>query len=114
VFCKLIYSILTVPPKLSPFQVDSGLQLGERMSLICTVLKGDPPLHIRWLKDGQPLGSSPGLSVTQMNQYNRVLLIESLSPEHNGNYSCVAENMAAAVSHVQQLLVNGKNTHTCT
>ncbi|KAK7792151.1 hypothetical protein R5R35_000418 [Gryllus longicercus] len=95
-----------VPPKLSPFTSDRTQHVGERASLTCSVTKGDLPLTISWLKDGTPIESAQRVSVTQVDQFNSILLIESLSPEHNGNYSCVARNLAAEVSHTQQLMVN--------
>lgn len=47
------------------------------------------------------------VSITQVDQFTSILLIESLSPDHNGNYSCVVRNAAAEVSHTQQMVVNG-------
>ncbi|GFG32700.1 hypothetical protein Cfor_00545 [Coptotermes formosanus] len=95
-----------VPPKLSPFTSDVIQHVGERASLTCSVTKGDLPLTIMWLKDGRPLDPSQRVSITQVDQFNSILLIESLSPDHNGNYSCVARNLAAEVSRTQQLVVN--------
>lgn len=99
--------VFSVPPKISPFSTDRTLHLGERASLTCSVTKGDPPLTVSWLKDGRPLDPKHRLAVQQVDQYNSILLIESLSPEHNGNYSCVARNPAAEVIHTQRLVVNG-------
>ncbi|KAG8230029.1 hypothetical protein J437_LFUL009995 [Ladona fulva] len=113
-----------VPPKISPFHVDRSLHLGERATFTCSVTKGDVPLSVSWLKDGSPIPSSSspsasssspssspasstsGISVSHVDQFNSILLIESLSPRHNGNYSCVAQNLAATVSHTQELMVN--------
>lgn len=53
------------------------------------------------------MGPSERVTVTNMDQYNSILMIESLSPDHNGNYSCVARNLAAEVSHTQRLVVHG-------
>lgn len=53
------------------------------------------------------MGPSERVTVTNMDQYNSILMIESLSPDHNGNYSCVARNVAAEVSHMQRLVVHG-------
>lgn len=53
------------------------------------------------------MGPSERVSVTNMDQYNSILMIEHLSPDHNGNYSCVARNLAAEVSHTQRLVVHG-------
>ncbi|XP_033316767.1 Down syndrome cell adhesion molecule-like protein Dscam2 isoform X8 [Bombus vosnesenskii] len=95
-----------VPPKISPFTADRDLHLGERTTLTCSVTRGDLPLSISWLKDGRSMGPSERVSVTNMDQYNSILMIESLSPDHNGNYSCVARNLAAEVSHTQRLVVH--------
>nr|CAD7591924.1 unnamed protein product [Timema genevievae] len=84
-----------VPPKLSPFNSDRTQHVGERASLTCSVTKGDLPLTITWLKDGRALDPAQRISVSQVDQFNSILLIESLSPDHNGNYSCVARNLAA-------------------
>ncbi|XP_076388382.1 Down syndrome cell adhesion molecule 2 isoform X3 [Megachile rotundata] len=95
-----------VPPKISPFTADRDLHLGERTTLTCSVTRGDLPLSISWLKDGRSMGPSERVTVTNMDQYNSILMIESLSPDHNGNYSCVARNLAAEVSHTQRLVVH--------
>ncbi|XP_011307192.1 Down syndrome cell adhesion molecule-like protein Dscam2 isoform X1 [Fopius arisanus] len=95
-----------VPPKISPFTADRDLHLGERTSLTCSVTRGDQPIRIIWLKDGRAMGPSERVSITNVDQYNSILMIESLSPDHNGNYSCVASNPAAEVSHTQQLVVH--------
>nr|CAD7459082.1 unnamed protein product [Timema tahoe] len=95
-----------VPPKLSPFNSDRTQHVGERASLTCSVTKGDLPLTITWLKDGRALDPAQRISVSQVDQFNSILLIESLSPDHNGNYSCVARNLAAEATRTQQLTVN--------
>lgn len=69
--------------------------------------RGDLPLSISWLKDGRSMGPSERVTITNMEQFSSILMIESLSPDHNGNYSCVARNMAAEVSHTQRLVVHG-------
>lgn len=81
--------------------------MGDRASLTCSVTKGDLPLTITWHKEGRAVETGQMLSITQVDQYTSILLIESLSPEHNGNYTCVVRNLAAEVSHTHQLVVNG-------
>lgn len=85
--------------------------------MTCSVVKGDLPLTITWRKDGRSIDPSQRMSVTQVDQYNSILVIENLSAEHTGNYSCVVRNLAAEVDSTQALLVNGnrigktKNCH---
>lgn len=104
----LINVSFTVPPKVSPFYVENSLHVGDRVSLTCSVTKGDVPLTIRWQKDGHSVEAAQMVTITLVDQFTSILAIESLTPDHNGNYSCIVENAAAEVSHTHQLVVNGK------
>jgi Down syndrome cell adhesion molecule-like protein 1 len=85
-----------------------SLNVGDRASITCSVQKGDTPLHIKWLKNGILIDPSQRISVTQVDQFNSILVIEHLQASHSGNYSCVVSNQAAEVESSQALLVNGK------
>ncbi|KAI5735593.1 hypothetical protein M8J77_020362 [Diaphorina citri] len=98
--------VVTVPPKLSPTNPERTLNVGERASLICSITKGDIPLTIKWLKDGRYLDNSAALSITHVDQYNSMLVIDSVSARHSGNYSCTVRNMVAEDTQVQRLIVN--------
>uniref|UniRef100_A0A8D9ERR1 Down syndrome cell adhesion molecule-like protein Dscam2 n=1 Tax=Cacopsylla melanoneura TaxID=428564 RepID=A0A8D9ERR1_9HEMI len=98
--------VVIVPPKLSPVSPERTLNVGERASLICSVTKGDIPLTIKWLKDGRYLDSSAALSITHVDQFNSMLVIDSVSARHSGNYSCTVRNMAAEETQIQRLIVN--------
>ncbi|XP_044016886.1 Down syndrome cell adhesion molecule-like protein Dscam2 isoform X3 [Aphidius gifuensis] len=95
-----------VPPKISPFFANRDLHLGERTSLTCSVTRGDQPIRITWLKDGRALGPSERVSITNVDQYNSMLMIESLSPDHNGNISCLVANNAGSTSYSATLVVH--------
>lgn len=103
------FKLPAVPPKLSPFQTSIlQLNMGDRASLTCSVVKGDLPLSISWRKDNRPIDPTQHMSVKQVDQYNSILVIEILGSDHTGNYSCVVRNSAAEVENSQALLVNGK------
>ncbi|KAH8302477.1 hypothetical protein KR044_007321 [Drosophila immigrans] len=96
-----------VPPRLSPFQTSIlQLNMGDRASLTCSVVKGDLPLTINWRKDSRPIDPTQHMSVKQVDQYNSILVIDNLASDHTGNYSCVVRNSAAEVENSQALLVN--------
>ncbi|XP_058831707.1 cell adhesion molecule Dscam2 isoform X12 [Topomyia yanbarensis] len=96
-----------VPPKLNPFHSSIlSLNVGDRASITCSVIKGDIPLTINWRKDGRPIDPTQRMSVTQVDQYNSILVIENLSADHTGNYSCVVRNTASETEGSQSLLVN--------
>lgn len=85
------------------------MNVGDRASLTCSVVKGDLPLKIQWRKNGRTIEtSSQQMSVKMVDNYNSILVIEKLEADHTGNYSCCVENLAAKVESSQSLLVNGK------
>lgn len=100
----------TVPPKLNPFQSTIlQLNVGDRASLTCSVIKGDLPLYITWSKNNNRIiDASQHISIKQVDHYNSILVIENLGPDHTGNYTCQVRNSAAEVEIAQSLLVNGK------
>lgn len=90
------------------------LNVGDRASLTCSVVKGDVPLTISWRKDGRAIElSSQHMSVKSVDQYNSILVIENLIADHTGNYSCCVRNLAAEVESAQSLLVNGNPRERC-
>ncbi|XP_046406414.1 Down syndrome cell adhesion molecule-like protein Dscam2 [Ischnura elegans] len=111
-----------VPPRIAPFTFQTDLHLGDRAGVQCIINKGDLPLDIQWHKDGVPVDAAasaasspsaapaapalPPLSVRRLSDFVSLLTIDSLRPEHAGNYSCLASNDAAQASHSSMLLVN--------
>uniref|UniRef100_T1JAC9 Down syndrome cell adhesion molecule-like protein Dscam2 n=1 Tax=Strigamia maritima TaxID=126957 RepID=T1JAC9_STRMM len=101
-----------VPPKISPFSFqDEDLYEGMRAQVTCAVRQGDLPMAIHWMKDGVPieatsLGRDGALVARTFDVYTSSLSIDSVASEHNGNYTCVASNMAAAVTYSSSLRVN--------
>lgn len=78
-----------------------------RTRTVCGVSRGDAPLTLRWLKDGEPLPSILGANVTSLDQYSSLLSIPSLSAKHSGDYTCVATNPAAEFKFTASLQVKG-------
>ena len=111
-------SLSPVPPVIEEFKFDSKLQSGMRTRIYCNVAQGDQPVQLRWFKDGQAIEAAspfavsvPGVRTRLIDEFSLALVIENLaSASHNGNYSCVASNEAASVSHTATLVVNGEST----
>ncbi|RWS06193.1 Down syndrome cell adhesion molecule-like protein Dscam2, partial [Dinothrombium tinctorium] len=97
-----------VPPVIEDFRFSNRLQAGMRTRISCNVAHGDQPVEVVWLKDGKNISglNLKGLSVNKGDQFSVTIIIENLSSYHNGNYTCIASNEAASVSHTTQLLVN--------
>jgi hypothetical protein len=100
---------LSVPPKLNPFHSPIlSLNVGDRASIPCSVVKGDTPLSIKWLKNKSAVDPGQGISITQVDNYNSILVIEHLTAIHSANYTCTVSNPAASMESSQMLQVNGK------
>ena len=96
---------MSVAPKMTPFQQmePSGLKLGERLTLTCSVTKGDLPLSFSWAVDNRPVSSSGGpIKIVQIDPYTNLLSVDSLQPGHSGNYSCSVHNLASTALTRQQ------------
>ncbi|UYV61744.1 hypothetical protein LAZ67_1006263 [Cordylochernes scorpioides] len=81
-------------PVLSPLVIPKGLAEGMRVLVTCSVLTGDPPVTVRWMKDNQPLNGLPDVEESALGDMGSSLAFGRVGSAHNGNYSCVAENMA--------------------
>lgn len=83
------------PPVLSPFLFSDALEEGTRATAICSVISGDPPITLQWLKDGQPLltGSTrvdPHIQVLNIKEFISSLIITNITRRHRGVYTCLA------------------------
>ena len=93
-----------------PFSFSGFLEEGNRAKIFCSVIKGDPPITIRWLKDGRPLTSSPltGISVSTLDEFSSAIVISKLSLSHRGNYTCIASNAASSSNFTAMAVVYGE------
>ncbi|XP_028817539.1 Down syndrome cell adhesion molecule homolog isoform X1 [Denticeps clupeoides] len=100
---KHLHVTVKEPPHIQPFEFQ-GYSIGQRVLIPCVVISGDYPIFFTWQKDGKPIPAN--LSVTiDNNEFSSSLRIANLSSVHNGNYTCIAHNEAAAVEHQSQLIV---------
>jgi Down syndrome cell adhesion molecule-like protein 1 len=78
-----------------------------RTRIICGISKGDSPLRLVWLKDGENLLPALGANTSSLDQYTSILSISSLSHLNSGEYTCVASNQASEVRYTASLQVKG-------
>ncbi len=95
-----------VPPTIHPFEFPR-FSIGQRVFIPCVVMSGDQPVFITWQKDGRPIPASLGVTIDNID-FTSSLRISNLTLMHNGNYTCIARNQAAAVEHQSQLIVRGE------
>jgi len=109
-----LYMRVLVAPVISPFNPPPSLREGMRVMLTCSVVEGDPPVLIQFLKDGEPIhdeGGGPAsgrIKLDVNNEFSATLYITSVTAEDSGNYTCIASNMAAVSTYSIVMKVNGK------
>uniref|UniRef100_T1IHT8 Down syndrome cell adhesion molecule-like protein Dscam2 n=1 Tax=Strigamia maritima TaxID=126957 RepID=T1IHT8_STRMM len=102
-------AILTVnvPPIIVPFTFqDEHLLEGMLVRVTCVVSRGDLPMRITWLKDGDVVPKELVVTIRDFDEYSSVLSIDPLSAHHNGKYTCTATNHAGFANHTAELRVN--------
>lgn len=89
------------------------MNLDDAVSAVCTITKGDLPIHIWWtLVDDfhgyeKNLSTNDGLMITRNSQKISMLAIDAVKARHRGNYTCYAKNKAGISKHSAFLFING-------
>jgi Immunoglobulin domain len=99
------------------------MNLDDTASTICSVTKGDLPIHIWWtfVDDfnglERNLSTNDGLMITRNSPKVSMLTIDAVKARHRGNYTCHAHNKAGISQHSAFLFINGlsktSNPFTC-
>ncbi|KAG5309252.1 DSCL protein, partial [Acromyrmex insinuator] len=100
---------VNVAPQIAPFSIsEEPANWGEQVSAMCSILKGDLPIEIRWSLNGEIITrlNHPDVIITNTGKKTSVLTIESVTARHAGEYSCVASNLVGSVSRSAVLSVN--------
>ena len=83
------------------------------MSVIttCSILTGDPPIHVEWFKDNEPLDfSSLQVHRNEMGDLGSSLVFRSVGPAQAGNYTCLAKNRVGEDRFTAPMIVRSKYT----
>lgn len=110
--CLLLLKIciVPVPPVIVPFyfgEVPSNP--GDTAVVNCVVTKGDVPLNISWTFSSETVDSSQQRDIitAPIGPRASILTINSVSANHQGNYTCIVQNAAGRAEYVATLVVNG-------
>lgn len=68
---------------------------------------GDTPIEIVWIYKGKSLPQYMGYNIGKLGPRTSILLIEPVTPEHDGLYACVASNPSGKMIHEATLRVHG-------
>ena len=84
------------------------LHSGSLAQVTCIVNEGDTPLQITWAFHGNSASATPaGVQTSKFGTKSSILMIESVTSEHSGNYTCTARNHAGVANYTAELIVNG-------
>ncbi|XP_015786547.1 Down syndrome cell adhesion molecule-like protein 1 homolog [Tetranychus urticae] len=78
---------------------------GIRVKLVCSIIEGDQPVEIRWLKSGQPLRPLSNILLQSSDDYS-LLTFKKITFEDRGNYTCLASNSIDSSTRTTSLIVN--------
>ncbi|XP_060529795.1 cell adhesion molecule Dscam2 isoform X48 [Cylas formicarius] len=96
-----------VAPQIAPF--DFGTEPaheGQSVQAMCLVSEGDLPLQISWQLNDQDFDEFLGITPFKVGKQSSVLVIDSVTYAHAGNYTCRAANRAGETALTSELQVN--------
>lgn len=81
---------------------------GSAAQVTCLATEGDLPMDVQWHFRGSNV-SALGLSMstTRVGSRTNLLVIDTVSPENGGLYTCRATNAAGSADYSAELLVQG-------
>ncbi|XP_050296010.1 cell adhesion molecule Dscam2 isoform X2 [Anthonomus grandis grandis] len=98
-----------VPPKILPINpMTDLLREGMRAAITCQIMEGDLPITFRWERNGKPIinNAALGTLVRRIDEFSSSLIIDRVSSQHSGNYTCIANNIAGSEKYGVPLTVN--------
>lgn len=97
-------------PVIKPFNFEDNVKEGDIVSVMCLTIGGTQPIVFSWKKDDKELSSSQ--SIPQVNIENSpvvsVLILNGVTVNSDGNYTCTARNSYGSSTYSSALKVKGK------
>lgn len=97
-----------VLPTINPFAFDQPVYSGDEVQVTCYVARGDEPVALSWMFNGQSFGNRPGVSIVNVGSKTSLLTLSNVNHNSDGEYRCLARNPAGTVSFAANLTVYGK------
>lgn len=83
------------------------MNAGEAAQTQCLAVKGDTPLNITWTFHGDVTTFQTGVVTASVGQRGSALIIDSVTTNHAGIYTCTVRNQVASASYSTVLSVSG-------
>lgn len=87
-----------------------GVEVGEKIIVICLVRKGAQPIEINWYIgfEDKLASTIEGVSTHHSREMKALdLIIERADLKYAGNYTCTARNQFGSDSYSSSLIING-------
>lgn len=81
-----------IAPQLRPIALDKEIPLGENVHLLCMFSKGSLPVKFNWFHRNAMILESERLQLENSSPYSSVLILNSVQPNDQGEYTCEAQN----------------------
>lgn len=94
-------------PRIEPFHFPESLYSGQVVQISCFVTEGDTPVKLFWRFNGEKLSSTEQVNFYKVGKKGSLLVIDPVTEEHTGNYTCTAQNRAGTIDYSARLSVHG-------
>ncbi|GFQ96762.1 hemicentin-1 [Trichonephila clavata] len=92
-------------PEIQKFTFQDNIIQGKLVSAMCLALSEAKPLQFQWIKDGKILKSdSQNVRIEDSDEYS-ILILNEVTLENEGNYTCSATNIYGSSKHSAYLTV---------
>ncbi|GFU28492.1 titin [Nephila pilipes] len=105
IFTFLPQVLLTEPPIIKKFQFEENVKEGDFVSVVCIVKSGTQPIAFMWFKNGEEFKSSTKDASIENSPVTSALILNSVTSESDGNYTCKAKNNFGNDQHSTALKV---------
>lgn len=82
---------------------------GEAAQVTCLVSSGDLPLNITWSFGKKDISTVRGVTTLKAGRKGSMLLIDTVSALHSGEYTCTVDNPAGTSNFTANLQINGNH-----
>ncbi|XP_035230461.1 neurotrimin-like [Stegodyphus dumicola] len=106
-FSAVVCSASKESPKIQPFQFPKHIQIGDKTSVQCLIMRGHSPVSYKWYKNGHSLKETKGISV-ESNEKFSTLLLDPVEEASVGNYTCSVNSPYGSDNYSAFLSVKGK------
>ncbi|XP_076306886.1 cell adhesion molecule Dscam1-like isoform X5 [Tachypleus tridentatus] len=98
--------VAQVPPKIQPFAFPEFVEEGKHIQVTCGLETHDTADDFKWFKEGHPLQSGKKWTILSPGRVS-VLIINSVTIDTSGNYTCVVRNSVGQDEFTTELRVKG-------